>query len=357
MGPEPGEFSYAQREVRIVFGEGAVERSGAEIEACLEATRPLLVSTPGRTAAVERARGALGPCVADTFDGAEPHVPTVVVARAVDRARAADSDCVVAIGGGSAIGLGKALVRELGVPLVAVPTTYSGSEMTDIWGVSDGDRKETGRDPRCAARLVLYDPELTRTLPVRVTGASGMNAIAHAVEALYSPNGWPLAGLIAADGLRRVADALPVLASDPGDRSARRQALWGAHLCGRALDAASMGLHHKLCHVLGGTLGLPHAETHAALLPYVTAHNAPAAPEAMRTIASILAVPEAARGLWELGRAAGVTGTLADLGVKPADLDRVIARVTDRPYPNPTPVTAEDVRAILTRAVDGGPPS
>jgi maleylacetate reductase len=279
------------------------------------------------------------------------------VAEAHGLVRAAAADCVVSIGGGSAVGLGKALARETALPLIAVPTTYSGSEMTDIWGITDGDRKITGRDSHVAPRLVVYDPLLTHGLPANVTAPSGMNAIAHAVEALYSSSANPAASLLAADGIRRLGAALPRLVDDPGDGYARQEAFIGAHFCGRALHMTSMGLHHKLCHALGGTLNLPHALTHAVVLPHVTAYNATAAADAMAVVASSLGASHAAQGLWRLNRRLNITQTLSDLGMSEGDVDRVVDEVTATSYPNPAPVTADGVRTILARALEGDAPA
>lgn len=354
--PDRGDFSYALREARVVFAEGSLSRLPETIHDTLGSTRVLLVATPGRAAVVKEAKAVLGDAAVAVFDGARLHVPTTVVEVTLRVIRESDPDCVVTIGGGSAIGLGKALVKETGLPLAAVPTTYSGSEMTDIWGVTDGDRKRTGRDGRVAPRLVIYDPRLTWDLPADITGPSGMNAIAHSVEALYSSTANPVASLLAADGIRRVAASLPLLVSHAGDRSARRDALLGAHFCGRALGMTSMGLHHKLCHVLGGMLGLPHALTHAVVLPYATAYNAASAPDAMRTVAEALGASNAALGLWELNRVLGITHTLGDLGVQSRDVDQVVEQVTSQSYPNPAPVTASGVRGLLEQALAGDRP-
>lgn len=350
------DFSYSQRNVEVVFADGALRRLADAVDATLGASRVLLVSTPGRAPIVEAARGLLGDRVSGTFDGARPHVPADSVAEAVEMARGCRADCLIAIGGGSAIGLGKAVVRELRLPLVAVPTTYSGSEMTDIWGMSEGDRKQTGRDSSVAPRLVLYDPQLTYTMPREVTASSGLNAIAHSVEALYSRDASPISDLFASEGIERLAAGLRVLAADPETRAARWAALYGAHLSGRALDMTSMGLHHKLCHALGGIADLPHALTHAVVLPHSTAYNASSAPGAMRVVASRLGAESAAGGLWELNQLLGISQTLADLGLETRDIGPVVEEVMRRPYDNPAPVTAEGVRELLTRAMEGTVP-
>jgi maleylacetate reductase len=354
---------------------------GTLIDEALGAKRIMLVTTPGRADVASQARAAVDSSgagrVVATYAEARLHVPIAVVSEACKMFDASQPDCIVAIGGGSSIGLGKALVIDTGIPLVAVPTTYSGSEMTDIWGVTGPDGKRTGRDVRVAPKLVVYDPTLTWTMPEAITGPSGMNAIAHAVEALYSQSATPVSSALAAEGIRRLATSLPALAgrgnagSEPDSQArseARAEAFCGAHLCGVALDMTTMGLHHKLCHVVGGLLDLPHALTHAIILPHATAYNAAAAPSAMATIAmSLDAVADRDRdsdsnrvtaplALWRLNKRLGITRTLADLGMKESDLDRVTAAALETTYPNPTAVTAEGVRAILTRALRGQPP-
>jgi maleylacetate reductase len=268
---------------------------------------------------------------------------------AVERAR---PDALLALGGGSAIGLGKALALETGLPLAVIPTTYSGSEVTSIWGVSDGSEKRTGRDPRAAPQLVLYDPELTYALPQQVSASSGMNAIAHCVEAAYARDGGPVSSLLALDGIRRLAKALPAIMANARDPDARAHALTGSHLAGCALDLTSMGLHHKLAHVLGGSFGLPHAETHAALLPWVMEFNAPAAGPAMAGIAAALGSEGAVGGMIALTRRLG-TLTLADLGFTTEMIPRAAKLACAGSYPNPRAVDEPGVLSILERALAG----
>jgi maleylacetate reductase len=262
-----------------------------------------------------------------------------------------EPDALLAVGGGSAIGLAKAIALERRLPIVAVPTTYAGSEMTSIWGVTEGEVKRTGRDRGVALRLVVYDPNLTLSLPAAVSAASGMNAIAHAVEAMYAREAGPIATAAAEEALRSLARALPPIVTRPDDLEARVLALRGAHAAGVALELAAMGLHHKICHVLGGTFGLPHAPTHAAVLPRVAAFNASAAPEAMARIAAALGVADAAAGLAALNDALGLTMSLGALGLGADDIDRAAALVTASAYANPRPVTADDVRALLRSAL------
>lgn len=346
------EFSYRLRDVHVVFGTGTLTQL-RDVVAGLGLGRVLLVTTPGRGSTAAAALAVLGDLAATAFDEAAPHVPAAVVADAVRAVERVQPDGAVAIGGGSAIGLGKALALRADLPLVAVPTTYSGSEMTDVWGITTDDRKETGRAARVAPRAVIYDAALTVDLPAGLSAASGMNALAHCVEALYAVNGNPLAALLAREGIRALAASLPAIVRDPSDAVARERALYGAHLAGRALDLTSMGLHHHLCHVLGGTFGLPHAVTHAILLPHVVAHNAGAAPGPMAEIAAALGSDTAAGGLFALQRALGITTTLRDLGLGPGDLDRAADLAAAASYPNPRAVTRAGVRSVLEAAYVG----
>lgn len=329
-----------------MFGAGSVRDLPAELDT-LGVRRIMLITTPGRTRTVAALRAVLGERLSGVYAQAKPHIPESDVLQALAQGK---PDAYVSLGGGSATGLGKALARETGLPLAAIPTTYAGSEMTAIWGISDGKEKRTGRDPRAAPRLVVYDAELTYDLPATVSAASGMNAIAHCVEALYAADASPVSSLLAEDGIVRLTSSLPVIMRSRADPIARGEALVGAHLAGRALDMTSMGLHHKLCHVLGGSFGLPHAETHAALLPYVVAYNAPAAPDAAARIATALGTGSASAGLQAFGRRLG-TLTLAQLGLPHDAIPRVAKLAIKGGYPNPRPVTEPSIRALLEDAL------
>ncbi len=343
-------FSYDQRPVRVVFAPGALNHLPTEL-ATLGAHRAFVVSTQRQATRPPSLDRLLGSRLAGTFDRAVEHVPVAVVDAALVAVRAANADVCVAIGGGSPIGLGKAIARATDLPLVAVPTTYSGSEMTSIWGVTDDTGKRTGRDARVAPRLVIYDPDLTLSLPPGVSAASGMNAMAHAVEAMYAANPSPASLAIAEESVRLLAANLPSLLENPNDDEARSGALAGAHLAGCSLDLAAMGLHHRLCHVLGGTFGLPHARTHAAVLPHVVAFNAPAAPHAMRRLGNALGNADPADALFALAKSLGVAVPLSALGLREADIDRAAQQATATPYPNPRPYTRDDVRSILQGAI------
>jgi maleylacetate reductase len=348
-------FTYQLRPVRVVFGAGAAGELGAELSRA-GCTRALLLATPGRRELLDRLDAVLGDLSVGRFDRAQLHVPAAVVEAAghdVDRLR---PDCLVSVGGGSAIGLGKALAVERHLPLVSMPTTYSGSEMTDIWGMTREHAKSTSRSIHAAPAIVIYDPELTLSLSAAVSAASGMNGVAHAVEALYAFDANPLASLLAEAALHGFATALPVVVRDRSNIGARTVALRAAHLAGVALNQTSMGLHHKLCHVLGGSFGLPHADTHAALLPHATAYNRDHAREAMATIARAIGSADAAEGLDALNRQLGVVRSLRELGLKAEHLDRVADLAMTATYPNPRPVTREGVRAILDDAFNGRAP-
>ena len=342
-------FRYETRAVRVIFRVGAAADLPGELDRD-ELRRVLLLTTPGRAHTLDAIIEGLGERLAATYAGARVHVPTDAVMAAQDLADRVRPDVLVTFGGGSAIGLGKAIAQKTGLPLVAVPTTYSGSEMTSIWGVTDAGAKRTGRDHRVAPRLVIYDPELTYDLPPTVSAVSGMNAIAHAVESAWAPDASPVSELLAWDAIRRLSDNLPLLRDMPRDPDARAGAFLGAHLAGRTLDMTTMGLHHRLCHVLGGSFGMPHAGTHAALLPCVAAFNAGSAPEAMVRIAAALRTEDAVAGLADLTRQLE-TPTLRELGFNASMIPRAAALAASGNVTNPRPVTEEGVRYVLESAL------
>ena len=348
-------FVYVAQPSRVVFGAGALSQLGAEIER-LGATRALVLSTPEQADSARRVAALLGGRAAGLFAKAVMHVPIETAREARDEARRLGADCAVAIGGGSTTGLGKAIALESGLPILAIPTTYAGSEMTPIYGLTEGGVKKTGRDPRVLPRTVIYDPELTLTLPLGLTVTSALNAIAHAAEGLYAHDGNPITGLMAEEGIRACAAALPRLAADARDLDARGDALYGAWLCGSVLGAVAMGLHHKLCHTLGGSFGLPHAEVHTVILPHALAYNAAQAPAAMRAIARALGAADAAAGVFELAARHGAPTSLKAIGMPADGLDRAADLAVQTPYPNPRPLERDALRALLQRAFDGSAP-
>jgi maleylacetate reductase len=316
----------------------------------------LLVSTPGHRHLAETAAACLGDKAVGIWDRARMHVPIENANAARAEARRVSADACAALGGGTPIGLAKAIALELGLTILAVPTTYAGSEMTPVLGITEAGIKRTRRDLTMLPRTVIYDPELTFGLPAAVSGPSGMNAIAHCVEALYAEDGNPLTSLIAEEGIRALASSLPVVVREPEHADARAQALYGAWLAGSALAATSMALHHKLCHVLGGSFDLPHAEVHTVILPHATAYNRAGAPAAMARIARALGADDAAAGLYDLAASLGARLRLADLGLRASDLERAADLAAQSPYLNPCPITREGIRALLDDAFHGRRP-
>jgi alcohol dehydrogenase class IV len=344
-------FSFAVNLPRVAFGENAAEALARET-ARLGLRRVLLCCTRG---ARSRAQ-ALGGGFAGVFDGVEPHCPEPVVKAALDAFRALGADGVTAFGGGSAIGLGKVIALETGHPLVAVPTTYSGSEMTALYGMLVGEEKRTWRDEACMARAVIYDPALTFGLSAHVTATTGMNAAAHCVEALYPERPHPFAALLAEAGLKALASGLAGSVARPDDRAARAQALYGAFLGGAVLALAGIALHHKICHVLGGRHRLPHGESNAVVLPHVVAYNRAAAPAAMAAIGRALATDDPAGALFDLAARLGAPQSLEALGMAEADLDRAAELSVKATAWNPRPVDAPSLRRLLDDAYHGRRP-
>lgn len=271
-------------------------------------------------------------------------------------ARRLNADCTVAIGGGSAIGLGKAIALRTGLPQVVMPTTYAGSEMTPVLGETADGNKTTQRTLKVLPETVLYDVELTLSLPAPVSAASGVNAIAHAAEALYAANANPITALLAAESVRLLGHALPAIVADPRDKEARADALRGAWLAGTCLATAGMALHHHVCHVLGGAFGLPHAPTHAVMLPHVIAYNAKAAPEAMAVLARALDCRDAADGIDRLLTRLGLVRSLAALGMPGEGIERAAQLVVQRPCRNPAELDYDRIRGMLAAAWAGDPP-
>lgn len=328
-------FIHEAHPARVIFGSGRLA-SLSEETARLGIARPLVIAPK---------RLSIPVAAAAQITDAVMHVPVEVAARAEKTAIDARADGVVAAGGGSSIGLAKAVALRTGLPIIAVPTTYSGSEMTSIWGLTEDGVKKTGRDPRVRPKTVIYDPLLLASLPSASAAASGMNAIAHAMEALYSKDVDPLTVLFAEEAVRALAASLPL----------GEDALYGAWLAGTCLDRATMGVHHKLCHVLGGTFNLDHARVHAVILPHAAAFNRDAAPEAMSRLAHALSASDgdAPRALLSLARRIGAPTTLASLGMSASDLDRAADLAVQSQYPNPRPVDRAGIRALLDRAFTG----
>jgi alcohol dehydrogenase class IV len=338
-----------------VFGAGSLGRLVDEFRE-MRVRRALVVCTPEQSHLADDVAERLGGECVGVFPKAAMHVPIEVAREAREHAMFIGADCVVAIGGGSTIGLGKAIALESDIPVLAIPTTYAGSEMTPIYGITEGREKKTGRDVRVLPRTVIYDPMLTTSLPANISATSGINAIAHCVEALYADNASPVTSMMAEEGIRSLAHALPAVVRHAEDLDARTECLYGAWLAGSVLAATSVALHHKLCHTLGGMLNLPHSATHTIVLPHAVAYNAPAAPMQMKRIARAIDSDDAAQGLFDLAKQLGAPTSLAVLGVTPADLDRVADAALQSAYPNPRPLERAAVRDLLDDAWHGRRP-
>lgn len=289
------EFEYAAWAALVVFGPGAARTRLAER---VDGRRVLVIATAQEADLAAELSAPFQDRIAATFTGVHPHVPVEVAQTARDAARGADA--ILSIGGGSTTGTAKAVALTTGLPIVAVPTTYAGSEVTPVWGLTEGGAKTTGKDPKVLPKVVVYDPELTRTLPRELAVASGLNALAHCVEAFWAPGANPVTSLLAEEGIRALADGLPT--ADPATT------LYGAWLAGTAFAQAGSGLHHKLCHALGGMYDLPHAETHAVLLAHTAALLA--SPDTMRRIENALG-----QSLAQFARRLGAPTALRDLGL------------------------------------------
>lgn len=348
-------FVYQMLPSRVVFGAGCLEKLPEEIQR-LGASKALVLSTPEQRQSGADLVTRLGARAVGLFDRAVMHVPIETAQAAREDAKRLGADCCVAIGGGSTTGLAKAIALVSELPILAVPTTYAGSEMTPIWGLTEKGRKATGRDTRVLPKTVLYDPCLTVTMPALLSATSGMNSMAHCVEALYAQEANPIISMMAEDGIRALAASLPVVVKEPGNLEARSQALYGAWLGGMALGSVGMALHHKLCHTLGGSFNLPHAETHTVMLPHATAYNEAAAPEAMMRVARALGSKTAAAGLYDLAAALGAPRALSGIGMKKGDLDRAADIAVENPYYNPRAITREGIRALLQDAFEGRRP-
>ena len=350
-----GTFTFENLPCRVVFGSGTLGAAKAELER-LGGTRALVLTTPQQDAQGKKLGDALGSLYAGRFAGATMHTPIEVTEKALAAMKACQADCVVSLGGGSTTGLGKALALRTGVNQLCIPTTYAGSEMTPILGETKDGLKTTVRDVAVLPETVIYDVDLTLTLPVALAATSGINAIAHAVEALYARDTNPVTSLMAEEGIRALARALPAIAARSDDREARTEALYGAWLCGVCLGTVGMALHHKLCHTLGGTFDLPHAETHTIVLPHALAYNAPVVPDAMKRISRAIGVGDAAQGLYDLARRLGAKVSLRDIGMPESGIAKAADLAVTNAYWNPRPLERNAIRDLIARAWAGEPP-
>jgi alcohol dehydrogenase class IV len=339
-------FIYTALPTRVIFGRGKIAEAAAEAKR-LGMKRPLVITTKHQADSgnvIVAATGGFG------FAGAAMHTPVGVTEQAMAVFKEQGCDGTIALGGGSSTGLGKAIALRTDLPQLVIPTSYAGSEMTNILGETQGGAKTTKRDAKIQPETVIYDPDLLDTLPDSFAVASGMNAIAHAVEGLYAVDGNPIVSLMAEEGIRALAEALPL------SKLGHDEALYGAWLCGTVLGSVSMALHHKLCHVLGGSFDLPHAETHTVILPHATSYNAPGSPIAMGRIAKALGAQSAAGGLYDLAKRLRAPLTLKELGMPESGLDKAADIAAANPYSNPTPIERKAIRKLLDHAFHGRRP-
>ena len=347
-------FTHEGVPTRVVFGLGARHGLADELDR-LGLSRVVLIASASLRAEADALVTLLEDRLTWRVDGVRRHVPTELAEKVTADAVLVGADGVVTIGGGSATGLGKAVALS-GFPLVAVPTTYAGSEMTPVWGLTAGRRKQTGRNPQVLPKTVVYDPELTFGLPPSVTAASGLNAVAHCLEALWASGASPLSGPLALDGARALCEAVPAAIAEPREPKVRSRALVGACQAGMALATAGAGLHHRLCHVLGGRYDLPHAQTHAALLPHVVGFNEPALGGLAARMAIAVGAGRASSGLYDLGIRMGLCMALSELGMPEPAIAEVAAEVADDPPPNPRPVDEAALESLLRAAWEGDGP-
>jgi alcohol dehydrogenase class IV len=348
-------FVFNGQPARVIFGSGTLSQTPAEIER-LGLSRVLVLATLPQEADARRLADMIGGRCAGVFAGAVMHTPVLVTETALEQVKALRIDGLVAVGGGSTTGLAKALALRTDLPQIVAPTTYAGSEMTPILGETKDGNKVTQSSPKILPEVVIYDVDLTLTLPVGLSGTSGMNAIAHAVEALYAREANPVVSMMALEAIGALYEALPIIATDPKNVDARAKALYGAWLCGICLGSVGMALHHKLCHAIGGTFDLPHAETHTVVLPHALAYNAPAIPSVMTSLAERLETDDPAKALYDLAGRIGAKRALAELGMPASGIETVTDRALSNPYWNPRPLTEAGLHGLISRAYAGDAP-
>jgi maleylacetate reductase len=349
-------FEHVTLGQRVLFGSGRAAANLAAEVARLDASRVMVIASEHQLSMARSV--AAGIDVALWHSDVVMHVPVETAEKARAAATGADIDLLVCVGGGSTIGLAKAVALTTGIPIVAIPTTYAGSEATNVWGLTEAARKTTGVDDKVLPVSVIYDAGLTVTLPVDMSVASGLNGLAHCIDSLWAPRADPINAALAAEGIRALNQGLPLIKAQPQELAGREQALYGAYLSAVAFASAGSGLHHKICHVLGGTYNLPHAQTHATVLPYVLAFNAPAAPGAEARAAAAFGTATALEGLQSLRRTLDAPKALSAFGLTADHLPEAVQIILPAvPDANPRPATAENLTELLTAALNGSDPT
>ncbi|CAN7501623.1 maleylacetate reductase [Pseudarthrobacter oxydans] len=348
-------FEHVTLGQRVLFGSGkAAENFAAEVSR-LGSTRVMVIASEFE--AQIAADVTTGIDVASFYDDVAPHVPIEKAEKARSKAAELGIDLLVCVGGGSTTGLAKAIAMTTGLPIIAVPTTYAGSEATNVWGLTEASRKTTGVDDKVLPVTVIYDAALTLSLPVDLSVASGLNALAHCVDSMWAPRADPINQALAAEGIRALNQGLPLIKDDPSSLLGREQALYGAYLSAVAFASAGSGMHHKICHVLGGAYNMPHAQTHATVLPYVLAFNAPYAPDAEVRIAAAFGADDALKGLNALRETLSAPKALKDHGLAEENIAEAVKLILPAiPGSNPRPVTEENLEELLRSAYSGTAP-
>ncbi|MDV8023846.1 maleylacetate reductase [Rhodococcus sp. IEGM 1330] len=340
------EFEHDSLAQRVLFGAGKAASNLAAEVTRLGATSVMVIAGPAETELAKSVCSKIEPRL--MYSEVVQHVPIETAEKARAAAREHEVDLLVSIGGGSTTGLAKAVALTSGIPIVAIPTTYAGSEATNVWGLTESSRKTTGVDARVLPTTVIYDVLSLLTLPVELSVASGLNALAHSVDSMWAPRADPINSTLAVEAITALSSGLRDIKRDPSSQSGHEQTLYGAYLSAVAFASAGSGLHHKICHVLGGTYNMPHAQTHAIVLPHVLEYNAPYAPAAEQRIANAFGTTTAVEGLWSLRTELEAPTALRDYGLKESDLDEAVALVLEAaPASNPRPVTAESLMTLL----------
>lgn len=346
-------FVYKSDQIRVLFGRGAAKQLADEAERH-DMARVMLLCSHGRGALAREIAAPLGPRVVGVSETVRPGMPVAAFDEIVADLKRFDADGFVCVGGGSPVGLAKAVAAATKIPFIAVVTTYSGSEMAARWYLGTGGGERSGQSKHALPASAIYDPALTLALPFKTSAASAMNAMAHAVESLYAPDANPIVLTLAEEAARRLAAALPRLKADPKDIDARTDALYGAWLA--AAFRASIGLSHTIAQRVRQNFATEHAATHAAVLPYAAAFNLVAAPAARERLARALGASDPARALYDVNVACGLATGLKELGLREADIHRAAEIVSQRKFPGPRPVTPADIENVVRQAFAGAPP-
>ncbi|SIJ30562.1 alcohol dehydrogenase, class IV [Mycobacteroides abscessus subsp. bolletii] len=349
------EFDHTTLGQRVLFGLGkANDNLRAEITR-RGANRVMVISSSADHPLTEQVNRTLRPTL--IYTDTAPHVPIEHAEKARAAAQNHDIDTIVSIGGGSTTGLAKAVALTTGLPIISIPTTYSGSEATNVWGITENARKSTGVDDKVLPATVIYDATLMSTLPVQLSVASGLNALAHSIDAMWAPRTDPINQVLALEAIKALSSGLSVIKAAPTALAGHERSLYGAYLSAVAFASAGSGMHHKICHVLGGAYNLPHAQTHAIVLPYVVAYNARSAAAAAARIAAAFGAPSALDGLQALRQTLNAPVALRDYGFDESDIPGAVELILPViPPTNPRPVTRESMTELLVAAWSGRPP-